>query len=523
MKKLSDETLLDKYLSGIEKLSKYVGATLGPKGKNIILKSGKEHIITKDGVTVAKFLDLEDPFENLAVQIVKESSIKTSTQAGDGTTTTIVLADSIYRNALKHVNTLKISPVLLKREIDKLVDKFVSLIDSNSLPITNENDLENIARISSNNDEKLGKLISEAFSIAGNDGAIKIENSKDQEDSLEVTEGYQLFSGYISSTFINDKTNHVATYNNPLIAISDENIESIEQILDALKLAINANRPLVIIANSIEDTALASLVANQLKGSAKVLPINAPKYFNDVHGVLQDLATMLGAKLMNPLEHKSISDITFDDFGTCEKITTGKNTSIFVGCQGLKEDIKSRIELLNSQIIDNSDLHECEILQERISRMSGCVVTIKIGAPTEVERNEKFYRIEDAVEAVRSSIENGILPGGGISLIKIFKKIPQPKNVSSIEHVAYKILEDSIKEPLRKMLTNAGNEDINSIFYKLLNSRDFNLGYDIYNERYCDMVKSGIIDPVKVIKSALINSVSVATMLLTSDNAIVEL
>lgn len=523
MKKLSDETLQQKYLDGIRKLSENVGSTLGPKGQNVIMKSGNKQIITKDGVTVAKFFDLEDPFENLAVQILKESSIKTSTQAGDGTTTTIVLADAIYRNALNYIRTLNISPILLKREIDKVVENLLATIDKNVSPIKDEKDIENVATISANNDPNIGKLIAQAFSYAGTDGAIKIENSSDTEDSIEVEEGYQMFSGYITSSFITDKVKHITEYANPLIAITDETLETAEQLIPALQISIRCNRPLIIIADSVEDQALAALIANQLKGTAKVVPINAPRYFNSVTDVLGDLAVAVGAKLMNPLTHKTFSEITLEDFGECEKISIGKNRTIFSGCKGTREDISNRISLLNSQIVDNSDMKECEVLQERINRLSSCVVSIKIGAPTEIERDEKFYRVEDALEAVRAAIIDGILPGGGISLMKIFKKLPSPKDSSSIEYIAHSIIKNSLEEPIRKMLENAGHKSIDTVISKLLNSRDFNLGFNIYNERYCNMLENGIIEPVRVVRASLINSTSVATMLLTSNHAIIEI
>ena len=522
MKLLSDETLQEKYSKGITKLSQCIGSTLGPKGRNVIMQSGNKQIITKDGVTVAKFFDLEDPYENLAVQILKEASIKTATQAGDGTTTTIVLADQIYKSAISYVKSLNISPIQLKREIDILLEKLLDIVSKNATPIKSEKDIESIAKISSNNDEKIGKLISEAFLQAGTDGAIKIENSEFPEDFIETTEGYQIFSGYISTKFITDVVKHTVVLEKPLIAITDENLETVEQIIPALQIAIKAGRPLVLIANSIEDQALAVLIANQINGNAKVVPINAPRYFNSVTDILDDLAVVTGGKLLNPVTHKPFHEIKYTDFGQCDKITVGKNKTILVGCKGTREEVKNRISLLNSHIQDNSDMKECELLQERISRLSSCVVTIKIGAPTEVERDEKFYRVEDAIEAVRSAMIDGILPGGGISLLKAFKKIVAPKNTASIEHIAYNILKDALRAPITKMLTNAGTKDCDIIISKLLNSRDFNLGFDIYNEKYCDMVEVGIIEPIRVVKSAIINATSVATMLMTSDYAIIE-
>lgn len=523
MKLLSDENIHKKYLEGVRKLSKAVGSTLGARGMTVALqKPGYTPQLTKDGVTVVKFFDLEDPFENLAVQILKESSIKTSTQAGDGTTTTIVLAESIYRNAIAVLSSQNINPVLLKRRVDSLIEEFVDIIKQNSIPVKSDKDIENIATISANNDPKIGKLVAEAFNNAGLDGAIKIDNSVALEDSLEITEGYQLMSGYKSSIFINDPVRHVAEYRNPLVMVTDEVIESAVQLIPVVEICARAKRPLVIIASSVEDQALATLVANRVKKNMEIIPIDAPKYFSNKIDVLEDLATALGAKVLNPISYRSIEEVKIDDLGTCEEVIVSKNQSVFVGGAGRREDIKNRIDLLNSQLIENTDLHECEAIQERISKLGSCVVTIKIGAPTDIERTEKFYRVEDALEAVRSAIADGVLPGGGVSLLKLFKKIEKPQNTFSIDYIVWKIFSDVVKEPLKLMLENAGIDDVSGIIKEIQNIDDFKSGFDIYNEKMCDLVEAGIIDPTKVVICSLINSSSVATTLLTSKYAIIE-
>lgn len=522
MKSISDNLVQLKYLEGISKLANAVGSTLGPRGRTVVLKEGNNIVITKDGVTVTKFLDLEEPFENLAVQILKEASIKTSTEAGDGTTTTIILAEAFYRNAINLLSIQKnINPVILKRKLEEILDKFLAIIKENALPVANEKDLKNIATISANNDEHLGQLVAEAFSIAGNDGAIKIDMNNTQ-DSIEIVEGYQLMGGYITSVFINNNTKHLVEYDNCLVAITDETLESVDQLFEALQIAAKTKMPLIVVANSVEDQALAAMVLNAKQRNMPLVAIAAPKYFTSQYEVLQDLATVLGGTVMNPMNSKPFSEITLADMGKCSKVVIGKNNSIFIGGLSSREEVESRIELLKSQITDNSDLEEVSQIQERISKLSSCVVTIKIGAPTEIERKEKYYRVEDAVEAVKSAIQDGILPGGGISAIKLFSKIKKPKDPLSYEHIAYNIFYDSVKEPLKVMLQNAGEEAPEGIIKNITKSKVLSYGYDIYKEKYCSMLEAGIIDPVKVLESSLINAISVATTLLTSKYAIIE-
>jgi chaperonin GroEL len=522
MKKISDNSVQIKYLEGISKLASAVGSTLGPRGRTVVLKNNNNIVITKDGVTVTKFLDLEDPFENLAVQILKEASIKTSTEAGDGTTTTIILAEAFYRNAINLLSIQKnINPVILKRKLEEILEKFLDVISENSLPVSDEEDLKNIATISANNDEHLGQLVAQAFSIAGSDGAIKIDTNN-SEDSIDVTEGYQLMGGYITSVFINNNLKHLVEYDNCLVAITDETIESVEQLFGALQIAAAAKMPLVVVANSVEDQALAAMVLNTKQKNMPLVAIAAPKYFSSQYEILQDLATVLGGTVMNPINSKPFSQITLNDMGKCAKAIIGKNNSIFISGLSSRKDIETRVELLQSQMTENSDLEEISQLQERISKLSSCVVTIKIGAPTEIERKEKYYRVEDAVEAVKSAIQDGILPGGGVSAIKLFGKIKKPKDPLSYEHIAYNIFYDSVREPLKVMLQNAGEEGYESIIKNIMKSKVLSYGYDIYKEKYCSMLEAGIIDPVKVLRSSLINAISVATTLLTSKYAIIE-
>lgn len=528
MKYLSDSTIEEKIENGLWKMAEKVCATLGPKGHTVILQQkGAPPIVTKDGVTVAKFMELEDPIENMAIQILKESALRTSIEAGDGTTTTISLAHAFYVNCRKFCQTREISPILVKREIEKMHQALDFEIKKAAIQISSEDDIKNIACISSNNDLQVGSLVAEAFVNAGNDGSIRIDNSgSDKEDSLSITEGYELFSGYASSRFINDGLRHVAAYASPLIVVTDETVETIAQLMPALKLADRVKKPLVIVARSIEGEALASLIANAISGSensVKAVALNAPSYFQNKSEVLQDLATSVGAKFFEAEYSEGIKKLLFEDFGSCKNFVCSKTSSIFVGGNGSHSNIQERISLLNSQIKNNPDLQECKSIQERVSRLSGCVVTIHLGGKTDVERNEKYYRVEDAVEAVRSGIEQGILPGGGVASSKIFARLPVPEDKSSNEWIAHSIFKKSLSAPFAKMLENFEEKKTADKLLESLITSDFCITYDIYNQRVCDARESGIVDPVKVVRSSLANAISVAMVLLTSSQAIIEM
>ena len=509
----SNDELANKITDGVAKLADNVASTLGPRGRNVILqRKDSKPIVTKDGVTVAEFIEFEDPFENVGAQIIKQASRMTNIEAGDGTTTAIVLSRAIYKSARKKVAS-GFSPIEVKREIDKVVDKVVDNLKTMAKPISSIEDIRHIATISANGDQTIGKLVSMAVDQAGKDGAISIEEARSLKTSLDLAEGFRFDSGYASSSFITDERRGAIIYEEPLILVVDAKIENVEDILPVLEVVAREGRPLVIVASEIEGQALAALIMNSMRGTMKVAAVKAPRYGEERRNILKDLCLATGAAYVTKSSGLKVKDVKLEHLGQTKKIDITKAITTIVGGKGDYKAVEEKIESLKVELSQTESLYESERIQERITRLASGIAIIKVGAATEVEMIEKKYRIEDALEAVKAAKDEGIVAGGGVALVRVVpRKIPPGLG----EEIVY----DAICEPLRQMAYNAG-ESPDVILDKVRKAKG-NKGWDFSSSKMVDMFEKGVIDPVKVTRCALQNAASVAGALITSGYAIVE-
>jgi len=525
MAKLYDDhsSLNAKILSGVTKLANNVKTTMGPRGRNVILhQKGKNPIITKDGVSVARFIDFEDPFENAAAQIVKQAAEQTNSLAGDGTTTSTVLAYSIVKNAQKYL-AAGVSPVDLKRGIDKAVERVVEELKFLSRPIESEEEVKMVATISANGDESIGKLISRAVDAVGKDGSVIVQEAKAMNTTLDLIEGFRFDSGYISSQFITNERKGTMEYNEPYFLVTDQRIDSVEQLMPSLELVARENKPLIVVAEEVEGQALAALIANTLRGSLAVAAIKAPRYGDERRNILSDLAVSVGAKFFTRLAAEDIRTAKLIDFGKAKSIECTKTHTIIMGGKGLQEEIDKRVESLKVELTQTQDLRECERIQERISRLSSGIAVINIGAATEVEMIEKKHRVEDALEAVKSALDEGIVSGGGSALFFAADYAGEALEKDTVEEnyvFGFKLLLEACCEPLRTIVQNAGGKP--DVVREMVVDSHKDQCYDAVNEKMVDATKAGIIDPVKVTRTALQNAASAAGTLITTDHAVVE-
>ncbi len=515
----SRKGLNEKILNGVNTLADNVAATLGPKGRNVILQEkGKEPFITKDGVTVATFVHLEDEFENAAAQIIKQASSQTNTTAGDGTTTATVLARAILVQAQRYLSA-GASPVELKRGIDKAVEVIVLKLEQLSTPVASLEDIENIASISANNDPKIGRLIATAVDRAGKDGAITVEDAKSIETSLDLIEGFRFHSGYVASAFVTDERRGAVKYESPLLLVTDNRIDTVEQILPVLELVSRDGRPLVIVAEEIEGQALAALIMNSIRGTLKVAAVKAPRYGEERRNILTDLATATGATFISRDSGNSLREVKLQHLGSSKSIDISKTSTTIVGGKGDYEDIDKTIELLKSEMAQIDSVRESEKVQERITRLSSGIAVIRVGGATEVEMIEKKHRIEDALEAVKSAQEEGVLPGGGVALVRTLTEL-EVEVENDDQALGIEIVKKAVLEPLRQMATNCGQSA--DLIVSAVEAESGNLGYDFRTDSMVDMIEHGILDPTKVTRSALQNAASAAGTLITTSHAIVQ-
>jgi chaperonin GroEL len=513
-------SLQQKILEGIDILADNVASTMGPKGRNVIIhQKGANPFITKDGVTVAKFVELQDPFQNAGAQIIKQASEQTNNIAGDGTTTATVLSRAILKHAQKYV-TAGSSPVELKRGIDKAVAKVVSEITEVSRPITSERDVAHIATISANGDTTIGEMVATAVDKVGKNGSITIEEARSVESGLTVVEGFRFESGYLSPQFVTDERRRIVKYEDFLILVTDSKIDTVDDILPALELVAREGKPLLIVAEDVEGQALAALIMNAVRGTMKVVAVKAPKYGEERRNTLKDLALSVGATFMSRETGKTLRDITLADFGTAKTLEITKRTTTIVDGDGDYDEVEKRIETLKQEIHDTDSIQECEHIQERITRLASGVAIIHVGAPTEVEMIEKKHRLEDALEAVRSAQEEGVVPGGGSALVKVSKSLKADKDLNQDQIYGFEIVKLAIQEPARQMAKNAGLSP--DIVLATIGDCEEDYGYDFSNDDICNMYDAGIIDPAKVTRVALQNAASVASSLILANFAIVE-
>jgi len=518
----SKKELREKIKNGINILTDNVASTLGPRGRNVILQEeGKRPFVTKDGVTVARFVELEDPTENAAAQLVKQASAQTNIDAGDGTTTSTVLTRAIYEHANDMLDSEgKVSPTEIKRGIDKAVSKAVETLVELSTPVQSIDVIRNIATISANNDESIGELIATAVDKVGKNGSITIEEARSVDTTLDLLEGFRFDSGFAATAFITDERRGVARYENALVLVSDSNLETVEQILPALEIAARETRPLIIVADNIEGQALAALIMNTVRGSMKVAAIKAPRYGETRRNIMSDLALSIGAKHFQQQAGHNLKNVKLTDFGSCKTIEISKNTTTIVGGAGDYEQVNERIDLLKEDIQNRDDIHGCEIIQERITRLASGIAVIRVGAATEVEMIEKKHRIEDALEAVRSAQQEGVVPGGGATLAHIGKQI-NVETANPEQSLGVEAVKRAMLEPFLIMCENSGFNR-GELLEKVDNFETNKSGIDFNTGELVDLMESGVIDPAKVSRCALQNAASVASILITTNFSIIQ-
>jgi|TARA_R110000824_G_scaffold266697_1_gene455685 chaperonin GroEL len=500
-------------------LADNVASTLGPRGRNVILQErGKRPIITKDGVSVAEFVDLEDPVMNAGVQIIKQAARETNNAAGDGTTTATVLARAILNSSRRYL-TSGVSPTELKKGLEKGSAAICKNIEELARPIQSEEDIAHIATISANNDETIGNLIAKAVSSVGKDGSITIEEARSVETSLDLVEGFRFNSGYAASAFVTDERRGMVTYEDCLILVADCKIDKVEQILHVLKDVAREQRPLIIVASEIEGQALAALIMNTVRGTMKIVAVKAPYYGEQRRNIMKDLCATTGAAYVTNSGTLKLADVKLENLGSCKKVEILKNVTTIVDGAGQQEEVDNHIEAVKAEINNTEDMHECERLQQRITRLGSGVAIIKVGAMTEVEMVEKKHRLEDALEAVKAARDSGIVPGGGVALLRSIEKI-ELEVENEDQHIGVQCVIDAVREPFRQMAINAGESP--DLLENALAAMEPGHGFNFRTMEPCHMIEQGIIDPAKVTITALQNAVSAAGTLITTGHAIIE-
>ena len=514
-----DAIARDKLKKGVDQLADAVKVTLGPKGRNVVIdKRFGSPTITKDGVTVAKEIELEDRFENIGAQMVKEVASKTSDDAGDGTTTATVIAQAIYREGLKNV-TAGHNPMAIKRGIEKAVLAISEEIKNMSKPVSGKEEISQVGTISANNDRQIGDLIAEAMEKVGKDGVITVEEAKTAETTLDVVEGMQFDRGYVSPYFVTDPDSMEAVLEDPMILIHDKKISNMKDLLPILEKVAQQGRPLMIISEDIEGEALATLVVNKLRGTIKVAAVKAPGFGDRRKSMLEDIAILTGGKVISEELGFKLENTVISDLGTSKKITIDKDNTTIVEGAGEKETIKGRIGQIRKQIDDTSSDYDREKLQERLAKLAGGVAVINVGAATETEMKEKKARVEDALHATRAAVEEGIVPGGGVALLRTIESLNDIK-VDTEEMVGVNIVRKALEEPIRQISENAGTES--SVVVNQVKAEKGPYGYNADTDTFEDLIKAGVIDPTKVTRTALENAASIAGLLLTTEAVVVD-
>ncbi|HOK89130.1 MAG TPA: chaperonin GroEL [Candidatus Hydrogenedentes bacterium] len=510
-----------KVLEGVTKLSAAVKVTLGPKGRNVVLdKKWGAPTVTKDGVSVAKEIELEDKYENMGAQMVKEVASKTSDVAGDGTTTATILAEAIFREGLKNV-TAGANPMALKRGIDKAVEKVVEKLASMSKQVRNDKEvIKNVAAISANSDMEIGNIIAEAMEKVGNDGTITVEEAKGIETTLEVVEGMQFDKGYLSPYFVTDSETMECVLEDCFILIHEKKISNLKDLLPLLEQVAKSGKPLLVIAEDVEGEALATLVVNKIRGTIQCAAVKAPGFGDRRKAMLEDIAILTGGLCITEDLGRSLESVTISDLGRAKRVVIDKDTTTIVEGAGSSADIQGRIALIRKQIEETTSDYDREKLQERLAKLAGGVAVINVGAATEIEMKEKKARVEDALHATRAAVEEGIVPGGGTALIRCQDAIDE-LNLEGDELVGARIVQRALEAPLRQLALNAGEEGATVV--QTVKAKKGNVGYNAETGEYEDLMKAGIIDPTKVTRTALQNAASIAGLLLTTEVLIADL
>ena len=510
-----------KMLKGVEILAKTVKVTLGPKGRNVILdKSYGAPKITKDGVSVAKEIELADKFENMGAQLVKEVAQKTADKAGDGTTTATVLAEAIINEGCKAV-AAGMNPMDLKRGIDMAVDAVVADVKSRSKAIKTSEEIAQVGTISANGDRTIGEYLAQAMEKVGNEGVITVEDAKGLETELEVVEGMQFDRGYLSPYFVTNPEKMNCEFDNPYILLYDKKLSNLQAMIPVLEAVVQSSRPLLIIAEDIEGEALATLVVNRIRGGLKVCAVKAPGFGDRRKAMLEDIAILTGGQVISEDLGMKLENVTLADLGTCKKVEVTKDETTVIDGDGQKDLIKARADQIRKQIEETSSDYDREKLQERLAKISGGVAVIKVGGASEVEVKEKKDRIDDALHATRAAVKEGVVAGGGVALLYSHKALESLSPANQDQRVGIDIIRKAIQAPIRQIAENAGVDGA-VVAGKLMESTDTNFGYNAQSGEYTDMIKAGIVDPTEVVRTALQDSASVAGLLITTESMVTE-
>src|SRR5216117_1905230 len=516
-----DEKARQAVLSGVQTLAKAVKVTLGPRGRNVVLdKKWGSPTITKDGVTVAKEIELEDLYENMGAQMVREVATKTSDVAGDGTTTATVLAEAIFREGLRNV-TAGSNPMGIKRGIDKAVRAVVEHLKTLSKSVKDPKEIMQVASISANGDQEIGKIIADAMDKVGKDGTITVEEAKSMETTLDLVEGMQFDKGYISPYFVTDKETMECVLEDAYILIYEKKLSNMKDLLPLLEKVAQKGKPFLVIAEDVEGEALATLVVNKLRGTLQVCAVKAPGFGDRRKAMLEDIAILTGGKLITEDLGIKLENVEIEDLGRAKRITVDKENTTIVEGAGKQADIQGRINLIKKQIEDTTSDYDKEKLQERLAKLAGGVAVINVGAATETEMKEKKARVEDALHATRAAVEEGIVAGGGVAYLRTQKALDNVKNLEADEKVGVAIVRRAIEEPTRQLADNAGKEG--ALVVEEVKKRKGNEGYDVSADEYTDLVKAGIVDPTKVARTALQNAASISGLLLTTEALVTEI
>ncbi len=507
-------------VEGVNILANAVKVTLGPKGRNVVLeRSFGAPTVTKDGVSVAKEIELKDKLQNMGAQMVKEVASKTSDNAGDGTTTATVLAQAIVREGMKYV-AAGMNPMDLKRGIDKAVDALIAELKKASKPTTTSKEIAQVGSISANSDESIGKIIADAMDKVGKEGVITVEDGKSLQNELDVVEGMQFDRGYLSPYFINNPEKQAALLDNPFVLLFDKKISNIRDLLPTLEQVAKAGRPLLIIAEDVDGEALATLVVNTLRGILKVCAVKAPGFGDRRKAMLEDIAILTGGKVIAEEVGLSLEKVTLADLGSAKRIEVGKENTTIIDGAGVAADIEARVKQIRVQIEEATSDYDREKLQERVAKLAGGVAVIKVGAATEVEMKEKKARVEDALHATRAAVEEGIVAGGGVALLRARQSVGTVKGANSDQDHGIALVMKAIEAPLREIVYNAGGEA--SVVVNAVLAGKGNYGFNAANDTYGDMIEMGILDPTKVTRTALQNAASVASLMLTTECMVAE-
>jgi chaperonin GroEL len=512
----------ERMLRGVDILANAVKVTLGPKGRNVVLeKSFGAPRITKDGVTVAKEIELEDKFENMGAQMVREVASKTADEAGDGTTTATVLAQSIVKEGAKSVAAGS-NPMDLKRGVDLAVTAVIDALKSKAKKVTSNEEIAQVGTISANGDHEIGRFISEAMQKVGNDGVITVEEAKSLETELEVVEGMQFDRGYISPYFITDADKMRVELENPYILVDEKKLSNLQSMLPLLEAVVQSGRPLLIVAEDVEGEALATLVVNKLRGGLKVAAVKAPGFGDRRKAMLQDIAVLTGGQVISEDLGIKLENVTLNMLGKAKKVVITKDDTTIVDGAGKKADIEARVAQIRQQIEDTTSDYDREKLQERLAKLAGGVAVIKVGGATETEVRERKDRVDDALNATRAAVEEGIVPGGGVALLRTLKVLDSLKGANEDQKVGINIVRRALQSPLRQIAENAG-EDGAVVVGKILDKDEYNFGYNAATGEYGNLVKQGVLDPAKVVRTALQDAASVAGLLITTEAMVAEL